>query len=153
MGTGSGASAIFAAKLGCRVTAVDLNPEAARCARVNVLLNGLEEQVDVRCGDLFEPVSSDRFDVVMFNPPFFRGQPKNLFDMAWRSVDVPERFASGLAGVLNPGGEALILLSTEGDAPALLRALAAHGFDLSVAASKNFGSEILTIYRAVPSTS
>ena len=40
MGTGSGVGAVFAARRGYQVVGVDLNPDAVRCARANVLLNG-----------------------------------------------------------------------------------------------------------------
>ena len=43
MGTGSGVGAIFAAQWTDRVTAVDINPAAVRCAQINVLLNELED--------------------------------------------------------------------------------------------------------------
>ena len=86
MGTGSGIGAVFAARRGYRVVGVDLNPEAVRCARVNALLNGLEDRIEVRAGDLFGPVLGERFDLVLFNPPFFRGRPAGLFDLAWRGV-------------------------------------------------------------------
>ena len=148
MGTGSGVGAIFAARRGFRVTAVDLNPEAVRCARINILLNRLEGQVEVREGDLFEPVAGERFDLVTFNPPFFRGDPQSLFDMAWRSRDVLERFAAGLAGALTEDGQALILLSTDGDGDVLLRVLRTSGFQVEVAGRRNFGNEIMTVYSA-----
>src|SRR5690348_7581909 len=70
MGTGSGAAALFAARRGWRTTAVDLNPEAVRCARVNALWNGLDGEIDVLEGDLFAPIAQERFDLVVFNPPF-----------------------------------------------------------------------------------
>src|SRR5690242_18663532 len=74
MGTGSGICAIFAAQRGYRVTAIDLNPEAVRCARTNVVLNQLQDEVQVLEGDLFAPVTEKRFDLILFNPPFYRGQ-------------------------------------------------------------------------------
>ena len=52
MGTGTGVGAVFLARRGWRVAAVDLNPEAVRCARINVLLNRLEDRVEVRQGDV-----------------------------------------------------------------------------------------------------
>jgi SAM-dependent methyltransferase len=103
MGTGSGAGALFAAFEGFDVVAVDVNPAAVRCARTNALLNRLEAHIDVREGDLFEPVQGERFDLVLFNPPFFRGPPQDALDQAWRSPDVMERFAAGLPGHLTPG--------------------------------------------------
>src|SRR5581483_11690365 len=97
MGTGSGVGAVFAARRGARVVAVDINAEAVRCARINALLNHLDERIEVRHGDLFEPVRGQRFDLVLFNPPFYRGAPSDNLDHAWRGQDVFERFAGGLA--------------------------------------------------------
>src|SRR5258708_40043817 len=79
MGTGSGVGAVFAARRGFQVVGVDLNPDAVRCARANVLLNGLEERIEIRHGAPFEPVSGERFDLVLWNPPFFRGKPTSPF--------------------------------------------------------------------------
>jgi len=148
MGTGSGVGAIFAARSGYQVVAVDINPEAVRCARVNVLMNGLEDRVQVRLGDLFAPVAGETFDLILFNPPYFRGTPKDLLDLAWRSVDVLERFAAGLPSALGPGGQAWIVLSTDGEAPALLHALAQNGMAVRVIARCNFGNEIMIVYCA-----
>lgn len=147
MGTGTGVGALFLARRGWQVVAVDLNPEAARCARINVLLNRLESRVEVRQGDLFSPIEGERFDLVLFNPPFFRGEPDGLFDLAWRSRDVLERFAAGLPGALAEGGRALILLSTDGDAPGMLQALAAQNLRVEPAVRRDFGNEVMTIYQ------
>jgi methylase of polypeptide subunit release factors len=146
MGTGTAVGAVFLARRGWRVLAVDLNPEAVRCARINVLLNRLEDRVEVRQGDLFGPVEGERFDLILFNPPFFRGEPKGLFDLAWRSPDVMERFAAGVPDALTEDGRALILLSTDGDPEGMLKALAAHGLQIEPAVRRDFGNEVMTIY-------
>ena len=73
MGTGSGVCAVFAARHAHRVVAVDINPGAVRCAALNALLNHVEARIEVRQGDLFAPVARERFDLVLFNPPFFVG--------------------------------------------------------------------------------
>jgi HemK-related putative methylase len=146
VGTGSGAGAVFAARRGFRVTAVDLNPEAVRCARVNALLNGLEDRVEARQGDLFDPVGGERFDLVLFNPPFFRGSPRDRLDLAWRGTDVLERFAAGLPGALTERGTALLCLSTDGDGEALLADLRGRGFRIETAASRDLGNEVVTVH-------
>lgn len=146
LGTGSGVGAVFAARRGYRVTAVDLNPEAVRCARLNALLNGLEDRIEAREGDLFAPVAGATFDLVLFNPPFFRGTPRSRLDLAWRGTDVLERFASGLPAALAPDGLALLLLSTDGDSPALLDALEREGFAIESAARRDFGNEVVTVH-------
>ncbi len=146
MGTGSGVGAVAAARLGATVVAVDINPHAVRCARINALLNHVEGRVEVRQGNLFAPVAGERFDLVLFNPPFFRGTPRHILDAAWRSEDVPERFAAGLPGHLTPGGRALLLLSTDGDAPAFLTALAGAGCTAAVVRRHERLNEVLTVF-------
>lgn len=146
LGTGSGIGAIFAARLGYRVVGVDINPEAVRCARINVFLNELEGRVEIRLGDLFAPVEGEAFDLVLFNPPFYRGTPADSLDQAWRAPDAIERFAAGLAGALRSSGEALIVLSTDGEWQAMLTALSASGFAARPVRSRDFGNEILTVY-------
>jgi release factor glutamine methyltransferase len=113
MGSGSGVGAVAAARLGARVVAVDIAGEAVRCTRINALLNGMETRIEVRQGDLFEPVRGERFDLVLFNPPYFRGAPREPWELAWRSEGVLDRFAEGLPEVLTPGGRALLVVSSE----------------------------------------
>jgi HemK-related putative methylase len=146
MGTGSGIGALAVAAAGCRVTAVDINPEAVRCARINALVNRLEERVTVVEGDLFASVSGRRFDLVLFNPPFFRGAPRDRKDGAWRAEDVIERFARGLPNALSVGGCALIVFSSDGDEAGLLDALKTEGFEMTIAEQRDFGNEVVTVY-------
>jgi release factor glutamine methyltransferase len=150
MGTGSGVCAMFAAKYARRVVAVDINPAAVRCAEINALLNHLEHKIDVRHGDLFAAVPGERFDLILFNPPFLRGAPRDDRDRAWRSSDVAERFAAGLRDRLNPGGFALVLLSTFGDANFFLEEFRKRGLEISVQAERRFVNERLTVFRLAP---
>ncbi|RMH16145.1 MAG: methyltransferase domain-containing protein [Acidobacteria bacterium] len=152
LGTGSGVGAVFAARRGWRVVAVDVNPQAVRCARLNALLNDLEERIEARHGDLFTPVMDERFDLVLFNPPYFRGRPRNPLDAAWRSPDVLERFAAGLPAALRPGGRALVVLSTDGDGDSLLDALARRGLTIEPACRRRFGNEVLTAWSVAAAT-
>ena len=146
MGTGSGIGAVYAARKARRVVAVDINPEAVRCARLNALLQHVDDQVEVRQGDLFAPVFGERFELILFNPPFFRGRPRDLLDYAWRSEDAVERFAVGLDEHLRPGGRALVLLSSDSDEATFLRAFQTHGLRISVTARRNLWNETITIY-------
>jgi HemK-related putative methylase len=150
MGTGSGVCALFAAKHARRVVAVDINAAAVRCAEINARLNSLEHKIDVRHGDLFAPVGGERFDLILFNPPFVRGAPRDDRDRAWRSSDVAERFAAGLGDHLKVGGYALVLLSTFGDGLVFLNEFRRHGFEISVLAERRFVNERLTIFKLAP---
>jgi HemK-related putative methylase len=149
MGTGSGICALFAARHARHVVAVDISAAAVRCTRLNAMLNRLENRIDVRHGDLFAPLADQRFDLVLFNPPFYLGAPKDDRDAAWRSNDAAQRFASGLTDHLQPGGVALVLLSSFGDACALFESeLRDNGFELQMFARRRFINETLTILRA-----
>jgi release factor glutamine methyltransferase len=150
MGTGSGVGAVFAAKYARRVVAVDINPAAVRCAGINALINGMEVEIEVRHGDLFAPVQGEKFDLILFNPPFLRGTPTDDRDRAWRSSDVAERFAGGLREHLRPGGSALVLLSTFGDGSHFLREFSEQGLGVAVLAERRFVNERLTVFKIVP---
>jgi methylase of polypeptide subunit release factors len=147
MGTGSGVCAVFAARYARRVVAVDLNAAAARCAGINALLNHLEHRIEVRHGDLFEPVAAERFDLILFNPPFLVGEPRNDRDRAWRATGVAERFAQGLGQHLKPGGAALLLLSTYGDPAVFLGALLERNHRIFRVAQRRYLGERLMLYR------
>src|SRR4029077_3981599 len=136
MGTGSGVCAVFAARLARRVVAVDINPAAVRCAGINALLNHLEHKIDVRHGDLFAPVTGERFDLILFNPPFLLGAPRDDRDRAWRSNDVAQRFAAVLGAHLKPGACALVLLSTFGDGRVFLEEFRRRGFAIALWAER-----------------
>lgn len=146
LGTGSGIGAVFAARRGFRVVAVDLNPEAVRCARLNAMLNRLEDRIEVREGDLFTPVAGERFDLILFNPPFFQGAPKGTLDLAWRGTDVLERAAAGLPASLAPDGTALVVLSTDGEGESFLNALSVSGLDHQTVVRRDFGNEVVTVH-------
>jgi methylase of polypeptide subunit release factors len=149
LGTGSGVCALFAARHARRVVASDISAAAVRCTRLNAALNRMEDRIDIRHGDLFAPLAGERFDLVLFNPPFYLGAPKDDRDAAWRSNDAAHRFSAGLADCLAPGGVALVLLSSFGDACALFESeLRANGYQLTVFARRRFINETLTILRA-----
>lgn len=150
MGTGSGIGAIFAARRAARVLAVDINHEAVRCARINALLAGVEARVEVREGDLFEPVGDERFDVILFNPPFYDGVPRDPLEHAFRGRDVVARFARGLGTRLAPGGHAVVLLSSDGDIDAQLAQFRRHGFAMTVHDESRSPGETLVLLTLRP---
>jgi release factor glutamine methyltransferase len=145
LGTGTGIAALAAARRGAQVVAVDVNPAAVRCARINALLNELDHRVEVREGDLFAPVS-ERFDVILFNPPYYPGTPRDPLDRAFRAADLPQRFARALAAHLDPNGFALVLLSSTGD-ESFLSELRSAGLRVETETERRRIGEVLTVYR------
>jgi len=144
LGTGSGIGAIFAARRAARVVATDINPDAVRCARMNAEALHLDYKIETRAGDLFGPVRGEQFDAILFNPPFYRGQPRDMADRAWRSPDVFERFLYELPAYLCPGGFALIVLSTDGDIADAL--FSAKHLEVRAVRKRDLIDEILTVY-------
>jgi SAM-dependent methyltransferase len=148
IGTGCGILAVFAALRGYDVTAVDIEPGAVSCARANAILNGLEDRMSVVQGDLFTPIAGKSFDLVLFNLPFFRGEPRTPLERAWMSPDIIERCAAGLPGVLSQSGSAYFVLSSHGDARGLLAALFRAGLCVERVTWRHFGVETMAIYNA-----
>ncbi len=149
LGCGTGAVGLVLAPRGYGVDAVDPNPEAVRCARINALLNRCDGVIDVCQGDLFAPVADKQYDLITFSPPNFRGVPTAQFDVSWRAVDVFERFAAGLPGALKSDGVACVLQTSHGDESGMLSALLGTGLTVDVAARKHFGVEWFSVYRLV----
>ena len=69
LGTGGGILAFHAARRSDSVVATDLNSRAVAFARFGARLNGLEN-IDIRVGDAYSPVTGERFDHIVCNPPF-----------------------------------------------------------------------------------
>ncbi|WP_373500441.1 methyltransferase [Desulfococcus sp.] len=69
LGTGCGIQGMMCAGHSRRVVSTDINLRALNIARFNTMLSGLEN-IEFRCGSRFEPVTGERFDLVLMNPPF-----------------------------------------------------------------------------------
>jgi release factor glutamine methyltransferase len=116
VGTGSGALAVFTARTGARVTAVDISRRAVLSARLNAALAG--QQVTVRRADL---ASLDRtFDVVISNPPYVpvpdgtrspRGAAR-AWDAGCDGRAVVDRICDASPALLRPGGVLLMVHSS-----------------------------------------
>jgi len=151
LGAGTGICSLIAARKAGRVLAVDINPAAVTCAQINATINALASKIELREGDLFAPVNGERFDLVIFNPPFLLGAPRDMRDAAWRADGLAERFAEGLADHLTPCGMALLLLSTFGNASSLFEfELRRRGFIIKAVSCKRFINETLYLLRVVP---
>jgi hypothetical protein len=108
--TGSGVQALLAASHAERVCAVDISPRAVRCTRFNALAQGAAN-LEVREGDLFDPVRGERFDLITANPPFVPS-PVNALqfrDGGSSGEDFQKRLVAGLPDHLAPGGMAQLV--------------------------------------------
>lgn len=101
LGCGYGAIGITIARAvpGVTVYMVDINSAAAKLARLNARLNGVEDRVKIAAGDLYAPVSGIIFDVIVSNPPLSAG------------MDVVKRLVEEAPRHLRPGGTLQLVVS------------------------------------------
>jgi methylase of polypeptide subunit release factors len=69
LGTGGGVQGLLMARHADSVVLTDVSERALGMAALTGRLNGIEN-VDLRCGDWFEPVAGERFDLVAANLPY-----------------------------------------------------------------------------------
>jgi len=84
MGAGTGLLAILATKLGGRVTAIDILSEAVELSQKNSERNKVS--IEIRAGNLFEPVRGEKFDVIIANIPQENLSPKIIESLSKEAV-------------------------------------------------------------------
>jgi methylase of polypeptide subunit release factors len=133
IGTGSGILALAAARAGATdVVALDINPNAASTASDNARSNGLGARVRGVCSNLFAALAPrPLFDVILSNPPYFAGEPRDLADRAWHGGLDYRHIASLFAEArerLAPGGRIYLVLSSHADLDHLAALYERSGF-------------------------
>jgi SAM-dependent methyltransferase len=109
VGTGAGIQALLAEGHAGHVVATDRNPRAVAFTRLAAALGGVD--LDVRAGDLLEPVVGEQFDLVVSNPPFVVSPSRRYTyrDAGYEGDEVCRRLVRDLPAVLAPGGHAVLL--------------------------------------------
>lgn len=107
LGCGAGAVAVALARAGAQVVATDVNPRAAIFCAINAAMEGVA--VDARSGDMFAAVAGERFDGVLFQPPFVPSRDGSAIYAAGgaRGDEIALRAMAACVGHLAPGGRAL----------------------------------------------
>jgi release factor glutamine methyltransferase len=154
LGTGSGLLAIVAARAGARrVVAVDINPAAVNCASSNAARYGTQSVIEVREGDSFGPVAGERFDLVVCNPPYFRGEPRTPAQRAFLggpNLEWFTNFGVDLHDHLTTGGHALISLGDAAEIDAILGLLRECGWRIEEVARRDILVEIVYLFKLTP---
>lgn len=154
LGTGCGLLAILAAGAGAQVIATDISPTALACAKENASAHGVADRIDFRLGNLFEPVEGERFDLVIFNPPYLPVRNEEVLgtplDLAWEAGHegrtVIDPFLEGLPSHLTRDGRALFVQSSLSNITKTLVALRTRGFKVEVVPRKLPFEELFLIY-------
>jgi ribosomal protein L3 glutamine methyltransferase len=116
--TGSGCLAILASRIfpNARIDAVDISSGALDVAKRNVADYGLEDVITLHRGDLFAPISEQRYDLIISNPPYVdaqgmaelprecRAEPKLAFDGGADGLDIVRRILNKARQHLTPEG-------------------------------------------------
>ena len=127
VGTGSGAIALsLASELPhAEITATDLSLAALQIAAENADHLHTRERIRFLAGDLFEPVASERFDLVVSNPPYvarddagslppeLSHEPEMALFAGADGLEVIRRLVAEAGDHLSPGGWLFIELSPE----------------------------------------
>jgi release factor glutamine methyltransferase len=150
IGTGSGIQAITAGQTASRVIAVDINPEAVKYASQNAIANGLEKKISVMQSDLFSSLrSEDKFDVILFTPPYLNGMPKTDIDHALfdPEKELASRFFREVGKHLRPEGYIQMVYSSFADPEKVLAISTQSGWRHSLIAEEQTISEKFLIYK------
>jgi tRNA1(Val) A37 N6-methylase TrmN6 len=118
LGAGCGTLGILlcAANSRCRVTGIELNPQAHAAAETNILRNGLENRMVSICADLRSvslPMGS--FSVCVSNPPYYTAGPSSKEYPLARREDTcsPAQLFATAAGALKYGGDFFLVHKPE----------------------------------------
>src|SRR6202035_3918586 len=154
VGTGTGILAMAAAREGAKSVALDINPMAVNAAADNARANGLGNRVIAVRSDLMSVLAPDpQFDVIISNPPFFSGEPRDIADRAWvagpRYRDIAALFEQA-SQRLKPSGTMYVLLSSDSDLHFLGKLIAKAGFRARIATSFSIMIESMIIYELTP---
>lgn len=120
LGTGCGLLSILAAEKGASVIATDSNPQALKCAKNNAENIEVQENIDLKLGDLFEPIDNKKFDLIIFNPPYLPVSPSEALNTnlgrAWNGGpngrNVIDKFLKEVKNYLKPGGRIFLIQSS-----------------------------------------
>lgn len=164
MGSGSGVVSIVAASGGAECIAADINPVAVRCITENALQNNFAQQVTAVESDLFESLlnipslsgkarrDSQKFDIIFFNPPYYRGNPNNNFERAFKggpNLEVIDRFLTDAKNFLAPCGRLCLLVSSDMDLNDLYNRIKTAGYDYKILQANKRTFETFYIIDAV----
>ena len=144
MGAGCGLQSVIAAR-NANVVAVDINPHAIQCAKINVALNGVQSRINFLQCDLFTAFSERaKFDMILFNPPYLpvsESEANAWIERAWTGGatgrTIIDRFIRNASKHLKPRGHILLVQSNLACIEETLSKFSEHGFKANVIADVN----------------
>jgi release factor glutamine methyltransferase len=103
--TGCGCIAIAIAKnfAAAKLYATDISDAALSMAAENTKMHGLDDRIELLCGDLFEPIlpslNAGRFDLIVCNPPYVSAAEYETLDKNVRNYEPRRALYAGADGL------------------------------------------------------
>ncbi len=131
VGSGSGLISVIAARSGLDVTAIDISKTAIE----NTIANANENYVSIKAvqSDLFANLSTQTFDWVIINPPYYARNPEDDADYAWYCGEDFKYFKDlfkQLTNFVDAHSKVVMVLTLECDLIEIFRIAKAAGFEL-----------------------
>jgi release factor glutamine methyltransferase len=160
VGTGCGILAVLAAKKAKKVVAIDVNPYAIKCAEKNAKMNSVEEKIEFRLGDLFQPIRPDEtFSLILFNAPYLPSEPheeRSWIGKAWAGGPygrkVIDRFIRDAPEFLTVDGRILLVQSSLSGIDKTLEKFDKTGLKARVVTEVKFPFETIALIEAKRAT-
>ena len=158
MATGCGILAVLAAKKAKKVVATDINPYAIKCAEKNAKMNCVEDKIEFRLGDLFQPIRPhETFSLILFNAPYLPSESyeeRSWIGRAWAGGpggrEVIDRFITNAPEFLTVDGQILLVQSSLSDIDKTLERFDETGLGARVVAEVEFPFEKIALIEARP---
>jgi release factor glutamine methyltransferase len=156
VGTGCGILAVLAAKKAKKVVATDINPYAIKCAEKNAKMNCVEDKIEFRLGDLFQPIRThETFSLILFNAPYLPSEPyeeRSWIGRAWAGGpsgrEVIDRFIINAPEFLTTDGKILLVQSSLSDIDKTMERFDETGLIARVVADVKFPFEKIALIEA-----
>ncbi|MDQ1280246.1 MAG: rRNA (adenine1518-N6/adenine1519-N6)-dimethyltransferase [Thermoproteota archaeon] len=154
IGTGCGILGILMAKKAQEIVAVDVNPHAVECTKLNSRMNALSEKIEVKYSNLFDSISG-RFDLIVCNPPYLPCTEDTGEELAkaWdggpsgrRMID---QFLRDAPRFLEKDGRILIIQSSLSNSEKTIRILEESHFKVEIIIKEKLDFEELVVIKAV----
>ena len=153
IGTGTGLITVVAAQKSRNVVATDINKHAVECTLKNIIANRIYN-VELREGNLFEPIENEKFDLILFNTPYLPTEEDQklddelnaAFDGGLEGRETIDKFLEEVKDYLNEEGRVQLVQSSLSDNEKTIKKLEQYGFDARITArEKCFFEEIVVI--------
>lgn len=147
LGSGSGYLSVMAALKGAIVTASDINIIAVDNVRLNARINKCK--IEAIHSNLFDRLQGLQFDIIVVNPPYYRGLAIKPIDHAFYLGEDDAyytRFFADLGKHTKPDSQVILVLSEDAKPEIINKIAMKEKFFLKKNSSKSYLAEYFYIY-------